>query len=265
MILLAAAFALLLLLPFALQAQLPLTSLMEDCINPGGSRVEICATDKSGHNSRIEMNLETIWEGPTELYPWPVGMDDLNLAVVSDSTNDTAAGIGARQVSVTCNSPTTAILVSETIMMNGLTEVPLNIDCARVHEVRVINAGSSESNTGNISALAFGGGTVYGFILADSGITQQAIYTCPADKCVLAYMGIAASDEAQVNIRIRELGGAWHDELKVDHRAAPLDFRPPISMIKLGRGADVEVQGLSLLGGPIEMGAILQFYEFTVP
>jgi hypothetical protein len=85
-------------------------------------------------------------------------------SLASSSANDTAAGTGARQVTITyCNS-TLTVRKTETVTLNGTAAVAtVNTDICFIEKIVVTSVGSNGSNVGTISLFvnnAGGGGTI---------------------------------------------------------------------------------------------------------
>lgn len=111
----------------------------------------------------------------------PPGADGQR-SIVSSSANDTAAGTGAR--TVTIRYLTAAfVLKSETIALNGLTPVnTVNTDIAYIECIFVATVGSGQINQGVISlftGLAGGGSVIASCAIGDQG-TAYAHHYVPA-------------------------------------------------------------------------------------
>jgi hypothetical protein len=121
--------------------------------------------------------LGPVWEGLTlsgGAYAYPGSAAPLVL--VSDSTSDTSAlsiridGCGANFVAL-----------SETIAMNGTTNVTTTNSFLRINQMTVTNG----TNVGNITAKI--SSTTYAKINAGIGQTQMSIYTVPAGYTFYLY------------------------------------------------------------------------------
>lgn len=108
------------------------------------------------------------------------------LEVVSDSASDTAAGAGARQITVVgldsaWNEQT--VIIST----NGLTPVPLGVNFIRVYRWYVSQSGTyatqtAGSHVGNLTIRAAGGGATWAVLLITPfpvGQSQIGCYTVP--------------------------------------------------------------------------------------
>ena len=104
--------------------------------------------------------------------------------VVSSSADDAADGTGARTVRV-LGLGTDWEIQSETITLNGETEVPLVNDYVRVYRIICKAVGSGGVNAGNIDVKHATGGNVMARVTASNGQTLMAIFTVPFDHTAL--------------------------------------------------------------------------------
>lgn len=119
-----------------------------------------------GFNTTIGTSYETAWTvGGKYTYP----ASALNMSVVSASASDTMSlliqGLDANYLEI-----------SETVTLTGITPVTTSNDYLRINNAVLL----SDSNVGNITIS--NGGTTYARIDAGVGITQQCVYTVPANK-----------------------------------------------------------------------------------
>ncbi len=143
---------------------------------------------------------EDVWSGGG-IYPWLT--TSTALEAISDSASDTAAGIGARTISLSCLDGNYVELASQVITLNGLTPVAFSVPCFRTQQSLVISAGSNQTNVGNINIRDVGGGTVRAIIPAGYGITKQSQYTVPAGhtlQVVSLYIAALKSTGAALSI-----------------------------------------------------------------
>ena len=134
-----------------------------------------------GFNSAVGTSPETMWTaGATYSYPSTATA----LTVVSSSTDDdgSPAGTGARTVTI-IGLDANYNEVSETVTMNGTTNVTTTQTFLRVNEAIVATAGSTGSNVGTIT-IANTTPVTLAEIVATAGIAQQCVYTVPAGKSV---------------------------------------------------------------------------------
>jgi len=137
---------------------------------------------KFGRNPGVKSaDYESIWDG-TNLYPWPTAAETLN--VVSTDTDDSSSGTGARTVEIEGLNSSWAV-ITETVSMNGTTNVTTTNSFLRVYRARVVTAGSSGVNEGTITMTNTTSSNVIAQISVDNsgfGQTLMAIYTIPAGK-----------------------------------------------------------------------------------
>lgn len=114
--------------------------------------------------------------------------------IVSSSVDDAAAGTGARTVRILGLAADWEIQ-SETITLNGTTEVPLTLDWIRVYRIEVIGVGSGGVNAGVIDVKHATGGNVMARVSAGNGQTLMAIFTVPFDHtAVLQHISASLDD-----------------------------------------------------------------------
>lgn len=103
------------------------------------------------------------------------------LTVVSSSTSDTIAGTGARTLTIE-GLDSNYDIISETLTMNGTTNVVTTKTYLRLYRATVLTAGSNETNVGNITITHNGIANALGRIAENAGQTQISVYTIPRGK-----------------------------------------------------------------------------------
>ena len=111
------------------------------------------------------------------LYPWMTAATSLE--VVSTSTSDAAAGVGARTITI-FGLDINYVEVNQTITLNGTTPVAVPLQLFRINSILIMSAGTTKVNVGDINVRDSGGGTIRGQIPVGFGLARQAIYTVPA-------------------------------------------------------------------------------------
>ncbi len=114
----------------------------------------------------------------------------VTLSVASTSALDTAAGTGARTMTIEGLDENYAELPLETITLNGTTPVNSTVQYFRINRLTIITAGSTRANQGDIfigdSADTFTGGIpdtrVYCAILAFESVSQYGTFSVPEGK-----------------------------------------------------------------------------------
>lgn len=180
------------------------------------------SVNKFGHNLAATSG-DDIWGGGGVYGFYPTS--GVTLDVKSSDANDADADTGARTVIIYGLDANWEEQTSDTIILNGLTEVAIPGTWIRISRLVVVTAGSTKTNEGNITVQCVGavGGladnTIGIHVGAGDGQTQQAIYTIPAGKegyFIKGYVGMADDDkngevsEFQYLMRPNTNGdGAW--------------------------------------------------------
>lgn len=134
-----------------------------------------------GYNPDVGTSEETIWTGGGILtHPAPAGV----LKVSSSSTDDAAAGTGARTI-VLNGLDANYNEISETIELNGQTDVNTVNQYIRVQNLYVATTGSGLTAAGTIyvgtgTVTAGVPATIYGEIAIGNNTSLMANYTIPA-------------------------------------------------------------------------------------
>jgi len=175
----------------------------------------------SGFNTTVGTSYETVWSEST-VYAYPASA--VAIKVSSSDANDTAAGTGARTVTV-YGLDGSYNQINETVSLNGQTAVTTTATFLRVLHLMVNTAGSGGAAAGNIyagvGAVTTGKpATVYGVYTADGGATA-CIYTVPAGYTgyifdFLCSSGVSAVANAYTNIGLynRPLGGVFDNTIQ---------------------------------------------------
>ena len=136
---------------------------------------------------------------------WPLNTDytfpttAATLSIASADTNDTAAGTGARSVTV-FGLDADFLDVTETIALSGTTPVVTTNSFIRVNRVIVSTVGTYGGSNAGVITLTHGGtAATIAMIPATGTYTQQLIYTVPANKTFVV---------TQVNVSVASTKGA---------------------------------------------------------
>jgi hypothetical protein len=165
-----------------------------------------------GENDTVGTTFETLWpEGG--LMPWPTSA--AQLTVSSSSTDDDAGGTGALTVLVeglaTDFSP-----LSETITLDGQTGVTTTESYYRVNDIKVLTAGSTGNNQGNLyvgtgTITAGKPATVYALIKPGCNMAHGGHYTVPkGSTCFLTHVLLSADAPATFCQFVRPPGGLFY-------------------------------------------------------
>lgn len=151
---------------------------------------------------RYGFNANTVSTEAVDIWPISARFTKLQSAVQlyvsSSSASDTSAGVGARTVFIE-GLDNNFDVISETITLNGQTQVQTVNSYRAVNTFRVTTAGTSLSNVGDIYIAGLSGATggvptgapadnskqIQSVIAAGFGSQQQAIYTVPKGKTLL--------------------------------------------------------------------------------
>ena len=207
---------------------------------------------KYGYNSDILNVNETIWDGGG-LYAYPASAAVMHVS--SSSTNDTSAGTGARTVFIQ-GLDADYNLLSETVTLNGQTQVATTGSYLRVFRAYVDTAGSGGTNAGDIYVGTSGAtagvptGTFYAKIVAGEAQTLMAVYTVPAGHTLYINEGIATHGTGTsggvfmtVRFMVRPFGGALRTQVKLDVVESQI-YYPFAYPIAVSEKSDVEVRAI---------------------
>jgi len=135
--------------------------------------------NKFGSNPDIDTAAEeSIWANGG-LYVWPTAARIHD--IVSDSTDDAAAGTGARTVFIE-GIGADGKEQTETVTLNGTTDVPTTKTWLAINRMVVLTAGTGGKNAGVITATAQTDSTVSANIAIGINQTQLACFMVPNDK-----------------------------------------------------------------------------------
>jgi hypothetical protein len=210
---------------------------------------------KFGINGDVGTSVETVWaQGGTYVYPSAATV----MKISSSSADDAAAGTGARTILIAgLNANYNEI--SETVTLNGQTEVNTVNSYLRISRMFVVTAGSGATAVGTIYA---GTGTVtsgvpatvYGMIAIGANQTQMAFWTVPAGY-TLYLMGTFYSSgnstaNAFTNFQLiqRPLGGVFRQQSSTRTPGSGdfvLDLHTPIAFPEK---TDIEIRAVASAG-----------------
>jgi hypothetical protein len=210
---------------------------------------------KFGINGDVGTSVETVWaQGGTYVYPTAATV----MKISSSNAADAAAGTGARTISI-AGLDANYNEISETVTLNGQTEVNTVNSYLRITRMFVVTAGSGETAAGTIYA---GTGTVtsgvpatvYGMIAFGANQTQMAFWTVPAGY-TLYLMGTFYSSgnstaNAFTNFQLiqRPLGGVFRQQSSTRTAGSGdfvLDLHTPLAFAEK---TDIEVRAVASAG-----------------
>ena len=173
---------------------------------------------KFGANNSIDTSGEDLWHGGGTYTGQPVGATPELVTVVSDNTNDTSAGTGARTIRITgLRTSTSTAYTTEDITLNGTTPVDSVNSWYRINRAIVLTAGSGGENAGIITiAHKVTTANVFAKMPAGFNQTQIAAWTVPYGSTawikrvrISAIRANSAAGTAQISIRVRNPGGVY--------------------------------------------------------
>jgi hypothetical protein len=210
---------------------------------------------KFGINGDVGTSVETVWaQGGTYVYPASATV----MKISSSSADDAADDTGARTISI-AGLDANYNEISETVILNGQTEVNTVNSYLRISRMFVVTAGSGATAAGTIYA---GTGTVtsgvpaviYGMIALNANQTQMAFWTVPAGY-TLYLMGVYYSSgnstaNAWTNFQLiqRPLGGVFRQQSSTRMPGSGdfvLDLHTPVAFPEK---TDIEIRAVASAG-----------------
>lgn len=162
-----------------------------------------------GNNPDVDTGAlpAAIWDGATlgvlngiDHKVIPLATSAVAMELVSSSANDTAAGSGARTVTINYLDGT---YTQKTVVLtlNGTTGVPLPENVLRINSFLVLTAGTvGANNVGNLSIRAVGGiGATYAYLRAGLGVTRSSLYTVPANFTLTVMAFVFSINRSSLN------------------------------------------------------------------
>jgi hypothetical protein len=209
----------------------------------------------SGYNTSVGTSYETIWSEST-VYSYPASASVMEIS--SSSASDTAAGTGARTVTI-YGLDGNYNQINETVSLNGQTAVNTINSFLRVLHLTVNTAGSGGAAAGTIyagtGAVTTGKpANVYNAYTADGGATA-CIYTIPAGYTgyifdFLVSSGITTANAySSIGLYGRPYGGVFDNTIQ-GRCANGGAFTIPLNYpIYFSEKSDIEVRALSSTAG----------------
>ena len=187
---------------------------------------------KFGHNGAVGDTFETVWEGPTAVYPFPTSGSTLRIAAGGNAADD-FAGAGARTVVIQGLLASDWTEATETIQTSG---TGVSAESAntyiRLNRAYVSDCGTyGAANTAAINIEHTLNGNVVGTIAVEMGQTEQTVNTVPAGHTAyLRDIEIVISDGNTSDIRMFQRQNA-------DTFSAPFQSRRIVAEINDSKGA----------------------------
>lgn len=160
---------------------------------------------KFGRNSDVDLAAaEDVWEAPTTTWVPPTAARTHDIASTDANDDGSPAGTGAQTVTIE-GLDAAGAEQSETVTMNGTTNVATANTYTMIHRMYVATAGSGGENAGTITATAQTDATITAQINAGANQTTMAIYKVPASMTAYLmswYAGTLGSTNADVNFQL---------------------------------------------------------------
>lgn len=209
---------------------------------------------KFGYNSAVSTTELTIYQGATTIYTYPAAATVMQVS--STSTTDASAGTGARTTYIE-GLDTNYREISETVTMNGQTQVATVNSYLRINRSYITTAGTTAVNNGTIrmgtgTATAGVPGVTYALLASGDGQTLQALYTVPAvQQALLTHVSVTSARNTATGyitwrLMSRGYGAPYRCRSKFDTIAAGgnivLEYSD--SPIVFASGTDVEMRAV---------------------
>lgn len=163
-----------------------------------------------GRNADVDTGTEDVWtQGATWAAPTAARIH----ALVSSSTDDAAAGTGARTVLVEYIGSDYAA-AEETVTLNGTTPVNMAASAVMINRMTVATAGSGGVNAGAITATAATDSTVTSAIATGRNTSETLAYMVPLGKSLLVAnlvlsVQAGATTDMEIILQRKTFGGLW--------------------------------------------------------
>jgi hypothetical protein len=212
--------------------------------------------------SGIGQSFSDIWGGNVDEMVYPTSAE--NWQIRSTSTDDTASGVGARDVLVT--SLDADLNVQQTVVtLNGSTPVTLANTHLRPRQALVLSAGSAEFNQGNIIVESQATGDQRNVINAGFGLSYDTHFTIPSGKVgifVNSFSLIPKDASGSIRTLIRDgtaSNPAWaaSGPIPIYQNIVTFDIK---AAAPLGPGFDIKAQAIADTG----LSSALVIYELVI-
>jgi len=210
--------------------------------------------NKFGFNDTVPTSWELVQVGSANItYPTTAAV----ASVVSNNSNDTAGGTGARTISVQ-GLNANYDQVTETVTMSGQSAVTTDETFIRIFRVRVETGGSNGGAQGTIT-VSVGGNTQVTLDPDYDNQSLHAAYTVPRGyNAFLMRMQVTSTKDnkaAMVAIKAKPFGNDTVFQVKqlieVYRNSVVVDFPVPL---KFEEKTDIEMQAKNLNSGNVSIG-----------
>lgn len=159
-------------------------------VRPSSYFTEVVEGVRQGHQSWGKFGYKdgvsdstgsVIWPYTTDTYtPLPT---EQKVEIASSSTNDDGSPVGTGARTVTIYGISNGALAQETLTLDGTTYVQSTNTYTGINRVKVITAGTSGYNEGNLTVRGVTDtSAIPAYVAAQAGVTEQMIFHIPDDK-----------------------------------------------------------------------------------
>lgn len=218
------------------------------------------SNNKFGYNNSVGTSQEEIWNvGGVEAYLSSAETMNIVSTSVEDDADKNPAGTGAYTLTIV-GLDNDWEPVSETISLNGQSNVLTTNSYLRVFRMIVNTAGSTGSNVGTITATASTASSVHAQINPTDNQTLKINFSTPAGKYGLitgSEIGCAKNDDCEIRFKIRPLGEVFQTKRLLNFYQVTVNFEDFIPIL-IPPKSDVTMTALSAAGG-VKVSANLDY------
>lgn len=217
--------------------------------------------NKFGYNNAVGTSQEEIWNvGGVEAYL--ATAETMNIASTSeeDDADKDPAGTGAYTLTI-FGLDNNWDEVTETVTLNGTSDVETTNSYLRVFRMIVNTAGSTGSNVGTITATASSAASVHAQINPTDNQTLKINFSIPQDKYGVithAEIGCAKADDCEIRFKVRPFGEVFQTKRLLNFFESTVSFSNIIPIL-LPPKTDITITALSGAGG-VKVSANLDYY-----
>jgi len=176
---------------------------------------------KFGRNEDVDSGIpEDIWDGGGLWVP-PTAARTHDVDSTSGQDDNSPGGTGARTIEIQ-GLDANFDIQSETVVMNGLSNVATANTYTRIFRMKVLTAGANGGNVGTIRATAQVDGTLTAAMSPGYNQTLMAIYTVPDSHTAYMYryygsINRRASAAMNLELRVSTWDGAAYEPRQLKH------------------------------------------------
>jgi len=224
---------------------------------------------KFGTRTSVTAGVASIvWEGTNPTYTYLTSAEQLQ--VVSSDAADASAGTGIRTLTLE-GLDSSFNPLSETVTMNGVTQVTTTNSFIRVFRAYGATSGTSATNVGNITITNNAGTNTLVYIPAGDGQTLIAMWTVPLGQelhITKLTFSTSSNKGARISLFVRELNGGTIYPWRIRYRAYLFSGAETFNLdvpIIVGEKTDIEMRVLTPgAAGVTSAGATFEGWYNTV-